>query len=145
MTVNLLNVSSASNVLNKSYTIVQENITATVKGRIDVDNLELLLDYSSMDFNYFYVSDFGRYYNVTSRSLESGLHIRVTGQSDPLESFASAIEGLEVMVTRAEDPALRSPELADNSIPLESDMQLDKIIGDSVIGAGNGMVVIGVI
>lgn len=145
MTVNLLNVSSASNVLNKSYTIVQENITATVKGRIDVDNPELLLDYSSMDFNYFYVSDFGRYYNVTSRSLESGLHIRVTGQSDPLESFASAIEGLEVMVTRAEDPALRSPELADNSIPLESDMQLDKIIGDSVIGAGNGMVVIGVI
>lgn len=145
MTVNLLNVSSASNVLNKSYTIVQENITATVKGRIDVDNPELLLDYSSMDFNYFYVSDFGRYYNVTSRSLESGQHIRVTGQSDPLESFASGIEGLEVLITRAEDPALRSPELADNSIPLESDMQLDKIIGDSVIGSGNGMVVIGVI
>lgn len=145
MTVTLYNVSSGSNVLNKSYTIVQENITATVKGRIDVDNPELLLDYSSMDFNYFYVSDFGRYYNVTSRSLESGQHIRVTGQSDPLESFASGIEGLEVLVTRAEDPALRSPELADNSIPLESDMQLDKIIGDSVIGAGNGMAVIGVI
>lgn len=145
MTVDLLNVSSASSVLNKSYTIVQKNISATVKGRIDVDNPELLLDYSSMDFNYFYVSDFGRYYNVTSRSLESGQHIRVTGQSDPLESFASGIEGLEVLVTRAEDPALRSPELADNSIPLESDMQLDKIIGDSVIGSGNGMVVIGVI
>lgn len=145
MTVTLYNVSSGSNVLNKSYTIVQENITATVKGRIDVDNPELLLDYTSMDFNYFYVSDFGRYYNVTSRSLESGQHIRVTGQSDPLESFASAIEGLEVLITRAEDPSLRSPELADNSIPLESDMQLDKIIGDSVIGAGNGMVVIGVI
>ena len=145
MTVTLYNVTSGSNVLNKSYTIVQENITATVKGRIDVDNPELLLDYSSMDFNYFYVSDFGRYYNVTSRSLESGQHIRLTGQSDPLESFASQIEGLDVLVTRAEDPALRSPELADNSIPLESDMQLDKIIGDSVIGSGNGMVVIGVI
>lgn len=145
MTVTLYNVSSGSNVLNKSYTIVQENITATVKGRIDVDNPELLLDYSSMDFNYFYVSDFGRYYNVTSRSLESGQHIRLIGQSDPLESFASQIEGLDVLVTRAEDPALRSPELSDNSIPLESDMQLDKIIGDSVIGSGNGMVVIGVI
>lgn len=145
MTVTLYNVSSGSNVLNKSYIIVQENITATVKGRIDVDNPELILDYSSMDFNYFYVSDFGRYYNVTSRSLESGQHIRLIGQSDPLESFASQIEGLDVLVTRAEDPALRSPELADNSIPLESDMQLDKIIGDSVIGIGNGMVVIGVI
>lgn len=145
MTVTLYNLSSGSNVINKSYTVVQENITATVKGRIDVDNPELLLDYSSMDFNYFYVSDFGRYYNVTSRSLESGQHIRLSGQSDPLESFASQIEGLDVLVTRAEDPALRSPELADNSIPLESDMQLDKIIGDSVIGSGNGMVVIGVI
>lgn len=145
MTVILYNCSSASNVLNKSYSVVQNNITATAKGIVDVDNPTLLLDYSSLDFNYFYITEFGRYYNVTSRSLEQGLHIRVTGQSDPLESFAAQIGNIPVLVTRAEDPSLRSPELADNSIPLESDMQLDKIIGDSVIGAGNGMVVIGVI
>lgn len=145
MTVNLYNCSSASNVLNKSYSVVQNNITATAKGIVDVDNPTLLLDYSSLDFNYFYITEFGRYYNVTSRSLEQGQHIRVTGQSDPLESFASQIGSIPVLVTRAEDPSLRSPELADNSIPLESDMQLDKIIGDSVIGSGNGMVVIGVI
>ena len=30
-------------------------------------------------------------------------------------------------------------------IPLESDMQIDKITGDSVIGSGAGMIVIGVI
>lgn len=145
MTVNLYNCSSASNVLNKSYSVVQNNITATAKGIVDVDNPTLLLDYSSLDFNYFYITEFGRYYNVTSRSLEQGQHIRVTGQSDPLESFASQIGAIPVLVTRAEDPALRDPDLADNAIPIVSDIQLDKVTGDEVIGSGNGMVVIGVI
>lgn len=145
MTVHLYNCSSASNVLNKSYSIVQNNISATAKGIVDVDNPTLLLDYSSLDFNYFYISEFGRYYNVTSRSLEQGQHIRVTGQSDPLESFASQIGSIPVLVTRAEDPSLRNPDLADNAIPIVSDIQLDKVTGDEVIGSGNGMVVIGVI
>lgn len=145
MTVNLYNCASASNVLNKSYSVVQNNISATAKGIVDVDNPTLLLDYSSLDFNYFYITEFGRYYNVTSRSLEQGQHIRVTGQSDPLESFASQIGAIPVLVTRAEDPALRDPDLADNAIPIVSDIQLDKVTGDEVIGSGNGMVVIGVI
>lgn len=145
MTVNLYNCSSASNVLNKSYSVVQNNITATAKGIVDVDNPTLLLDYSSLDFNYFYITEFSRYYNVTSRSLEQGSHIRVTGQSDPLESFAAQIGAIPVLVTRAEDPALRDPDLADNAIPIVSDIQLDKVTGDEVIGSGNGMVVIGVI
>lgn len=145
MTVNLYNCSSASNVLNKTYTLVGSSITATVKGSIDIDAPMLLLDYSTMDFNYFYISEFGRYYNVTSRSLDPGGRIRVSGESDPLESFTAGIGNLAVLITRAEDPALRSPELADNAIPLQSDMQLDKIIGDSVIGSGSGMIVIGVI
>lgn len=145
MTVHLYNCSSASNVLNKSYSIVQNNISATAKGIVDVDNPTLLLNYSSLDFNYFYISEFGRYYNVTSRSLEQGKHIRVTGQSDPLESFSVQIGSIPVLVTRAEDPALRNPDLADNAIPIVSDIQLDKVIGEEVIGSGNGMVVIGVI
>lgn len=145
MTVNLYNCSSASNVLNKSYSVVQNNISATAKGIVDVDNPTLLFDYSSLDFNYFYITEFGRYYNVTSRSLEQGQHIRVTGQSDPLESFASQIGNTPVLVTRAEDPSLRNSDLADNAIPIVSDIQLDKVIGDEVIGSGNGMVVIGVI
>lgn len=145
MTVTLYNCSSGSNVLNKSYSVVQTSITATAKGSINVDNPTLLLNYSSMDFNYFYISEFGRYYNVTSRDLTEGKHILVTGASDPLESFKSQIGSLEVFAVRCEDISVRSPELADNALPLESDMQLDKVVGDSVIGSGNGMIVIGVI
>ena len=69
MTVTLYNCSSASNVLNKNYSVVQNNITATAKGAIDVDRPVLILDYNSLDFNYFHISEFGRYYNVTSRTL----------------------------------------------------------------------------
>ena len=145
MTVTLYNCSSGSDVLNKSYSVVGSGITATIKGAIDVDQPTLLLEYSSLDFNYFYVDTFGRYYNVISRSLEEGKHIRITGQSDPLESFRSQIAALEVLAVRCEDLKYRSPEIADNNVPLESDMQIDKITGDQVIGSGNGYIVLGVI
>lgn len=144
MTVRLYNCSSAPDVLGKSYTLVQE-VTATIKGTMDVDQPTLLLNYSSMDFNYFYIAETGRYYNILSRNLENGEHIRLTGQSDPLESFRTAIEGLDVLAVRCEDIAYRSADIADNNVPVESDLQLDKIVGDTVIGAGAGMVVIGVI
>lgn len=144
MTVRLYNCSSAPDVLGKSYTLVQE-VTATIKGTIDIDQPTLLLNYSSMNFNYFYIAETGRYYNILSRILENGEHIRLTGQSDPLESFRSQIEALDVLAVRCEDTAYRSADIADNNVPIESDLQLDKIIGDTVIGSGAGMVVIGVI
>lgn len=69
----------------------------------------------------------------------------VSGQSDPIASFASGISDLDVYAVRCEDLTARSPELADPAIPLESDMQLDKVTGDSVIGTGSGYIVIGVV
>lgn len=145
MTVTLYNCSSASNVLYKTYSVVQNNISATAKGAVDVDRPALILDYNSLDFNYFHISEFGRYYNVTSRSLIPGKHILLTGESDPLESFASQISDLDVLAVRAEAESLRNPEYADNMIPLESDMQIDKITGDKVIGSGSGYIVLGVV
>lgn len=145
MTVTLYNCTSAANVLNKTYTVVQNNITATAKGAIDVDRPALLLDYNSLNFNYFYISEFGRYYNVTSRSLVPGKHILLIGESDPLESFASAISNLDVLAVRAEDLSLRTADYADGMIPLESDMQIDKVTGDTVIGSGSGYIVLGVV
>ena len=144
MTVDLYNCSSGSDVLGKSYTLVQTT-SATVKGTMDIDHPTILLNYYSMDFNYFYIAETGRYYNIESRILENGEHIRLTGISDPLESFRTAIADLDVLAVRAEDTAYRSPDIADNNVPIESDLQLDKIIGDTVIGSGAGMIVIGTV
>lgn len=113
MTVTLYNNKSASNVLNKSYTIVGTNITATAKGAIDVDRPSLLLNYSTADFNYFFISDFGRYYYVTSRLLMPGKHIMITGESDPLESFRTAISDIPALAVRNESSSNWDKNIAD--------------------------------
>lgn len=146
MTVTLYNNSSAYNVLYKNFGQAIASVTATVKGSCSVDNPTLLLNYqTAASFNYFYVSDWGRYYRVTNRMLVPGEHMMISGQSDPVASFASGIAGLDVYAVRSEDLTVRSPELADPAIPLESDMQLDKVTGDAVIGTGSGYIVIGVV
>lgn len=103
MTVTLYNCTSASNVLNKKMTKVQDNINATAKGIIDVDRPALLLDYSSVDFNYMFIQEFSRYYFVTSRALMPGEHIMISGESDPLESFKAGVRDLDVLAVRNED------------------------------------------
>lgn len=146
MTVTLYNNSSAYNVLYKSIGEAVASVTATVKGSCSIDNPTLLLNYNSAaSFNYFYVSEWNRYYRVTNRLLVPGEHMMVSGVSDPVQSFNSGIAGLDVLAARCEDLSVRSPELADNAIPLESDIQLDKVTGDTVIGSGNGYIVIGVV
>lgn len=146
MTVTLYNNSSAYNVLHKNFGQAIASVTATVKGSCSVDNPTLLINYqTAASFNYFYVSDWGRYYKVTNRMLVPGEHMMISGQSDPIASFAGSIAGLDVYVVRCEDLSARSPELADPAVPIESDMQLDKVTGDSVIGAGSGYIVLGVV
>lgn len=146
MTVTLYNNKSPANVLNKDYeAVLRDPVTATARGAIDIDRPALLLNCTVLNFNYFYISEFGRFYNVTSRSLVPGEHILVTGESDPLESFASAISNLDVLAVRAEDLSLRTADYADSMIPLESDMQIDKVTGDTVIGSGSGYIVLGVV
>ena len=114
MTVTLYNVKSASNVLHKSYDTVQSGITATARGAVDVDKPEILLNYSSMNFNYFYISEFGRFYNVSSRALVPGGHILLSGESDPLESFASSVYNLNnVLCVRNEDVSKWNKEIPD--------------------------------
>lgn len=146
MTVTLYNNSSAYNVLHKNFGQAVASVTATVKGSCSIDNPTLLLDYqTAASFNYFYVSDWGRYYRVTNRMLVPGEHMMISGQSDPIASFAASIASLDVYAARCEDLTARSPELADPAVPTESDMQLDKVTGDAVIGTGSGYIVIGVV
>lgn len=145
MTVTLYNNSSAYNTLYKSLTKVKD-VTANIKGPCDVDNPDLILDCSSPSgFNYFYISDWGRYYRITSREVLPGDRMQISGISDPVQSFNGGIAGLDVYVTRSEDLTVRSPELADPAVPTESDMQLDKVTGDPVIGTGSGYIVLGVV
>ena len=145
MTVDLYNNSSSYNTLYKSFTSVA-SVTAQIKGNCSLENPELLLNCSSpASFNYFYISEWSRYYRVTDRTVLPGDQMIISGQSDPIASFSAGIGGLDVYVVRSEDLNVRSPELADPAVPIESDMQLDKVTGDKVIGSGDGYIVLGVV
>lgn len=146
MTVTLYNTSSSYNTLGKGKSAVGQAVTAQAKGPVDVDNPTLILAYNSVNFNYFHVSEFGRYYNVTARSLTPGGQVIVTGESDPLESFISDISALEPLIVRAEDPEMRSPYITDNAIPIPTDPQYEVIEGEEIISSlSSGMYVIGVV
>lgn len=146
MTVTLYNNSSAYNVLYKSLGTAIASVTATVKGSCSIDNPTLILNYNSAtSFNYFYISEWSRYYKVTNRLLVPGEHMIVSGISDPIQSFNSGIAALDVLILRAEDPSLRSPYLTDGAIPVPADPQYEVIEGETIIGSGTGMYVIGVV
>lgn len=147
MTVTLYNNKSPANVLNKDYeAVLQDPVTATARGAVDIDRPVLLLSCCVLNFNYFYVSEFGRFYNVTSRSLVPGEHILVTGESDPLESFAASVGSLECLIVRAEDPSMRERYFTDQCIPIPADPQYEVIEGEEIISSlSSGMYVIGVV
>ena len=59
MTVTLYNNKSAANVLNKDYeAVLQDPVSATARGAVDIDRPVLLLNCSVLNFNYFYISEF---------------------------------------------------------------------------------------
>lgn len=145
MTVDLYNNPSSYNTLYKSFKSAG-SVTAQIKGNCSLENPELLLNCSSpASFNYFYISEWSRYYRVTDRTVLPGDQMIISGQSDPIASFSAGIGGLDVYVVRSEDLNVRSPELADPAVPIESDMQVDKVTGDKVIGSGDGYIVLGVV
>lgn len=147
MTVYLYNNKSDTKVLNKDYeSVLNDPVTATARGAVDIDKPVLLLNCSAINFNYFKITEFGRYYNVTSRSLVPGGHMLVSGESDPLESFASGIGNLECLIVRAEDPEMRERYFTDQCIPIPADPQYEVIEGEEIISSlSSGMYVIGVV
>ena len=145
MTVTLYNNKSAYNTLHKDMTTVATVSNVLIKGQCSIDKPSLLITYTAMNFNYFYVDTFSRFYQVTNRQLIEGERMILTGQCDPVQSFAAGIADLEVLITRAEDTSIRSPELVDNLIPMPSKNEYLTRSTQQIVGTGEGNYVIGVI
>lgn len=103
MTVNLYNNSSASNTLYKNLSPVGSGITAQIKGPCDVERPQLLLSWQGTSFNYIEITDWSRYYSITSIVSLPGNMTQITGQSDPLQTAASQIASREALAVRNED------------------------------------------
>lgn len=103
MTVNLYNNSSAFNTLYKSLTPVGSGITAQIKGPCDVERPQLLLSWQGASFNYIEITDWSRYYSVTSITALPGNMTQIICMSDPLQTAASQIASRDALAVRNED------------------------------------------
>lgn len=137
MTVILYNNYSDPDELTK---VLDEgkSVTAEIKGACSVDNPNLILDYDGVDFNYMYIQEFGRYYDVDNRTVTTGGRVIVSGSSDPLYSFADALKQMTVYVARTENAGDRNPLIIDNMIPLitENTVEMYESGLGNVIGSG---------
>lgn len=103
MTVDLYSNASAPNTLYKAITQVGEGVTAQIKGACDIERPSLILSWKGTGFNYIHVSEWNRYYYVTSITALPGNMTQVIGQSDPLQSAVSQIFSRDALAVRNED------------------------------------------
>lgn len=86
---------------------------------------DITLDGNIANFNYFYISDFGRYYYVDTKILQSGGVIEVSGNVDVLMSNADDILNLYAYVDRQENK--HSAWITDELFPVENKRSISYI------------------
>lgn len=107
MIISFFNTQSDINVMNKSLNPVAGlgDINCIVKGQIDVENPEVLIDYNDSVYtaNYFFIDAFHRYYNMRDPELLPGRKMLITGKSDVLMSFRNEIPKCKIICERNEN------------------------------------------
>ena len=119
MTVTLYKTSDDPRVVNKTLTAVGNTISATAKGNFSIISPTLILDYtgSMTGVNYFYITDFGRYYYITDISLDIGGRIVISGAIDVLKTYATGIGNATATVIRSESVG-KPTMIPDSKLPV---------------------------
>lgn len=103
MNIVLYNNTSGTNVLNKSITQLSGGVVGVIRDESNVVNPTIILSSTVCNnypnFNYFYISDFNRYYYVTDKTTEHDRTV-VNGHCDVLMSFNSEIKNLNIVAER---------------------------------------------
>ena len=102
MDITLYNNASEPNEINKAITQV-DTASATIKGDISYETPTLILAYdiAAHNINYIRIPELNRYYFITETSNLSGGRYEVRCKVDVLESFKSAILGLQAIVDKS--------------------------------------------
>lgn len=90
----------------------------------------------SGDINYFWLSDFNRYYFIQTTSLLNNGMIEVTGKLDPLYSWADYIDNIQTLIERQE--YVFNPYLQDEGIIARIDRNIETQNIGSVGGQATG-------
>jgi len=118
--ISLYNTASEPNKINK----ILENgvsISGTLKESCSIENPVIVIDMVNqssvfLSKNYAYISEFGRYYFITDKTIEGANLLRLSLKVDVLMSYAYQITNTPVLIERSEEMA--SPHITDNSRPM---------------------------
>ena len=115
--VNFYTTGDNPNVMNKTLTLIAENVPCDIKEPADREKPFLFTTGDLMHVNYAYIAHFGRYYWVYPETGQ-GMTTRYRLESDPLMSFKAAI--LASPATIARNPWRYDKYLPDPKLPIES-------------------------
>lgn len=118
MNVILYNNASEPNEINKALTQKDSITGAIIKGNISYEAPVVRLAYDgavASDINYMYIEDLGRFYFISDIINLTGGRYEVHGKVDVLESFKTAILGLNCIIDKQQNPSNVEMYLDDGS------------------------------
>lgn len=103
ITLTLYRNDSDTNVVNKELTSLLA-VTGTLKERTSILNPSILVEGTlPTTCNYFYISDFGRYYYIDDVVSVTNNTFQITGHVDVLQTYATEIKASTGIIARQEN------------------------------------------
>ena len=122
MNVTLYNSPGERNIIGRTKTLLQTMTAVQATSVMSVETPELLLDANEnvLACDYVYVAELSRYYFVNSKEIINGNQYKLYLESDPLESFKSAILSSQAIAKRSTNignPEIEDPLMVFKNIP----------------------------
>ena len=117
MIVKLYKTLSEDNKLDKELTLVREvNINLLIRSNVTAFDFSLSGD--TVDINYMYIPDFGKYYFLKSPTIERNGYTSYRAEEDVLMTYREQIRQESGIVLRQENEG--NLYIADNTFPVEN-------------------------
>ena len=129
MNIKLCSSTSEIVAINKDISII-DDVSATIKGALSVENPVLILQYKSdiqSNVNYVYIPEYNRYYFVTDIINLTGGRYEIHCKVDVLMSFKDYILNLSCIVDKQSSKDNANMYLDDGSFVVQSKEFVDTI------------------
>lgn len=129
MNIKLCSSTSEIVAINKNISII-DDVSATIKGALSVENPVLILQYKSdiqSNVNYVYIPEYNRYYFVTDIINLTGGRYEIHCKVDVLMSFKNDILNLSCIVDKQSSKDNANMYLDDGSFVVQSKEFVDTI------------------
>ena len=103
MIIDLYINKSDNREVHKNIMAVQSSISCDIWEPCTIESPVFILDYDAdyINANYAYISQFGRYYYITDKTIIEGAKVRLTLKSDVLMSFFASCGNSQIIANRS--------------------------------------------